>query len=83
MQHLLQVLKNGYWYDAVQEDGSTKRVDVTPNRYMISAARTIEHLLTLQQNSMNELSICRTQIDELFNELKRANNNVETLTKND
>lgn len=44
MQSLIQILKSGYGYDRTKEDGTREHVLVAPNKYMISAARTMEHL---------------------------------------
>ena len=44
MQTLIQILKSGYGYDRVKEDGTKEHVLVAPNKYMITAARTMEYM---------------------------------------
>lgn len=65
MQHLIQVLKHGYAYDRINEDGSTQQVLVAPNRYMISAAKEIEVLINRLNTVGEALEVERNRVTEL------------------
>lgn len=55
MQSLIQILKSGYAYNRTKEDGSTEQVLVAPNKYMISAAKELEHIHTVYKTMLYEL----------------------------
>lgn len=87
MQHLIHILSHGYAYDRTNEDGTVERILVSPNRYMISAAKRID-LLTKQLDAAHySLEVERNRVIELEQQAEKYRQTIKGLenasTKND
>ena len=87
MQHLIHILSHGYAYDRTNEDGTVERILVSPNRYMISAAKRID-LLTKQLDLVHySLGVERARVIELEEQAEKYRQTIKELenasTKND